>query len=292
MPVIGNIAVQLQDSSGQPAHIFPDPEVEWSKSSMTVSCLVLATPGEPFQLVISSPSVDSLWTRVLIGDKLACRSKATGHGAMRGWLEVKAAEGLRHPSREWSMVSASTHSSSSSQSPKNIEIELTAHSERISIQDKFRCIFKPRPLSELQKLFPWTPISELISPSRSIANQPGPAPTRSSPPSLFTPTTNLHPTEQGEQEIEILHCCGLNLYGAAPDLGTGKISSTGIINCDNEWCQVPGQAWHKSCAGMGIWEEPKELWICPSCRTMPWEQMEILKAKLGCDDDERGESRE
>lgn len=292
MPVIGNIAVQLQNSSGQPAHIFPDPEVEWSKSSKTVSCLVLATPGEPFQLVISSPSVDNLWVQVLIGDKLACRSQTTRHGAMHGWLELKVAKGLWHPPREWCMVSASTQLSSNSKTPGNIVVELTAHSKQISTQDKFHCIFKPRPLSELRKLFPWTPISDLKSPSPSIANQPKPSPTTSSTPSLFTPTTNLYSTEQGEQDIEILHCCGLNLYGAAPDLGTGKISSTGIINCDNEWCQVPGQAWHKSCAGMGIWEEPKELWICPSCRTMPWEQMEILKGELGCDDDERGESRE
>ncbi|CAK1362663.1 uncharacterized protein RHO25_007081 [Cercospora beticola] len=287
MPVIGNIAVQLQDSSGQAVRIFPDLEVEWSKGSKTVSCLVLATPGEPFQLVISSPSVDSLWTRVLIGDELAYRSKATCHGAVRGWLELKAAEGLWHPSREWGMVSTSPHLSSNSKSPRNIVIELTAHSEKISTQDKFCCIFKFRPLSELQKLFPWTPISELMSLPLSIANEPEsePASTTSSPPSLFIPTTRLSPSGKGECEVEILHCCGLNLYGAAPDTSTGDISHTGIINCDNEWCQVPGQAWHKSCAGMEIWEEPKELWICPTCRGMPWKQMEILAGGLGADDE-------
>lgn len=150
MPVISGIAVQLQDSSGQPVRIFPDIEIEWPKSSETVSCLVLATPSEPFQLVISSPSVDNLWVQVLIGDTLACRSQTTRRGAVHGWLELKVAKGLRYPSRDWATVPASTHLSSSSKSPGNIVVQLIAHSEEISTQDKFHCIFKPRSLSSLR----------------------------------------------------------------------------------------------------------------------------------------------
>ncbi|PPJ58302.1 hypothetical protein CBER1_11230 [Cercospora berteroae] len=282
MPIVGNIAVQLQDSSGQAVRIFPDLGVVRPKSAKTVSCFVLETPDEPFQLVIASLNVNGLWVRVLVEEKLAYQSQTTGHGAVRGWLELRIAKALRASVREGDTVPASTRLVLNSESTGNIVVELIACSGNDATEEVFRCIFKPRPLSELQSLFPWSPTVELTSPPPSIAK---PIPTTSSPPSLFTPTTRLYPSVGDEHEIEILHCCGLNLYGAGPDTSTGEISHTGIINCDNEWCQVPGQAWHKSCAGMEIWEEPKELWICPSCSTMPWEQMEVLEGEFDCDDD-------
>ncbi|KAM3420660.1 hypothetical protein BST61_g3915 [Cercospora zeina] len=286
MPIVGNVAVQFEDNSGRAVRIFPDLEAERPARSNTISRLILETPGEPFRLAISSPTCDRRWVRVLVEEKLVFEGQIFACGEIDGRPVLGVVKGLHHRGRSEALVPSSPRSSASGVRGADIVVEFDAVSTNDDSRHVLQCIFKPRSLSELQELFPQTGLYDLTSTSPSIANEPEPSTEPSSPPPLFTTTTNLYPSQQGEQEAETLHCCTLNLYGAAPDPRRGEIAHTGIINCDNEWCQAPGQAWHKSCAGLEIWEDPKELWICPRCRTMPWEQMEILEGRL--DDADEG----
>ncbi|KAF2210310.1 hypothetical protein CERZMDRAFT_86058 [Cercospora zeae-maydis SCOH1-5] len=288
MPIVGDLAVQLQDYKGQAVRTFPDLDVEPPARPNTVSRLILETPGEPFQLAISSRTCDSRWVQVLVGGRVVFEKRKVSYGAIDNRRVFRVVEGLQHRGRPDNIGPSRSQPSVTGERAAHIVVEFAAISENDNTEENLRCIFKPRSLSELHDLFPQADPHDLTSPSPSIANQPQPCTEPPSPPTLFTTTTRLYASQLGEHQVEILPCCSLNLYGAAPDPRTGKIAHTGIINCDNEWCQAPGQAWHKSCAGLEISENPKELWICPSCRTMPWEQIEILGG--GLDGGDRSES--
>ncbi|KAI5359738.1 putative Zinc finger, FYVE/PHD-type, Zinc finger, RING/FYVE/PHD-type [Septoria linicola] len=298
MPTLKDISVHLQTTKphAQLSPSLPDPSL-LNQEPNTTTHLILSHPGQPFRVVIESQtaypaalpdSCDVVRIRVLIGRKVVAESPDLWRGEER--LEVSIGKGLRFPDTNGEEGTEVSGDGDKDGKEENEEEELReivvqvvpcrsrsrdlerGEQQATTIPGPLEQTIDPIPNSTLAFIFKYRTLPELqhlLSPS-DLATLTQPSPTNPPPPISETlpPSPKL---PQGEFYI----CCGRMLAGGSPDPKTGIIPHTGIIACSNEWCQTPGQAWHKSCAGMQIWEEPEGVWFCPECRVRPREQMEV-----------------
>lgn len=322
MPVLKGIALRLQDPSAQPIPSFPDPSEEQVETCRTTSRLIRYTAGEPFRIVLYSPTSDPagipvqcevLEIRVFVDEnKMIWGPKFIHRGEDGQSLDIKITKGLwwpvpttssqqqQPPHVEKTVIVQLTPCRLARQITKEVTHHVNGEGEEFWSSRTTNSIpeaipntiltwgFKLMPqIASLQQRQQQEEEEEEVFPRPltcfmdDIGQSPHPNQKTQRPWSL-KPHGEPILSQNGVGLPSQMYCCGRQLRGADPDALTGKIPHTGVIVCDNDFCQI--STWHKYCAGMEVWEEPERLWICPVCRVKDQRQIEIREGELSQDE--------